>query len=111
MSQDRLKLIGERIRLAREEKGYTQASLGEGLSLSAAEVHQFEQGQISSELCIILQISALLDCPIDYLLGLDPEGLRPDEAELLALYRKLPPGVPREYILNFLKSWADNKRT
>ena len=109
MTKNRLKLIGERIRLAREEKGYIQIGLGESLGLSEAEVHQIEQGEISSELCIILQISTLLECSIDYLLGVEPGELQPDEAELLDLYRTLPTGLPREYILNFLKSWASNK--
>lgn len=109
MSKNRLKLIGDRIRLAREGKGYTQASLGESLALSEAQVHQIEQGEISGELGLILQISTLLDCSIDYLLGVEPVELPLDEAELLDLYRSLPPGLPREYILNFLKSWASNK--
>ena len=109
MTKNRLKLIGERIRLAREEKGYTQARLGDSLELSEAEVHQIEQGEISGELGLILQISTLLDCSIDYLLGVEPGGLQPDEAELLNLYRTLPPGLPRDYILNFLKSWTSNK--
>jgi transcriptional regulator with XRE-family HTH domain len=106
MIEETRKQVGERIRLAREQQGYSQAELGHDLGLSEAEVQHLEQGETPLILATLGNLCRALDCSLLYLLGIKGEELTPDEAELLEIYRTLPPGLPRDYVLTYLKSWG-----
>src|SRR5262245_9306185 len=109
MIDENCKLVGERIKWAREQQGYTQAQLGDSLELADAEIQELEQGETPLYLATLGKLCRALDCSLVYLLDLKAEQLTPDEAELLEIYRLLPPGLPRDYVLNYLKSWGKPK--
>jgi transcriptional regulator with XRE-family HTH domain len=110
MSEEIWKLIGERIRLAREQQGYTQAELGRRLELTEAEIQNIEQGEALLTLPTLLELGRTLNCSILQLLGIEAEEMTPDEAELIEMYRTLSPGLPRDYVITFLKSWVAHKK-
>ena len=67
---DTAKLVGERLRQARKEKGITQEEAGKALGILQTAYSRFERGvfQLNYEQLIIL--CRLFDCSADYLLGL-----------------------------------------
>src|SRR5215510_14755535 len=99
-----LRLVGERIKRARNEQALTQAELGFLLGLTEAEVDSLEQGEANMELDTFFDLAGALGYSILYFFGVDP-----DELNLLNLYRAIPSGLPRIYILKFLESWAEGK--
>ena len=61
-------LIGERIKEARKNKGYTQEKLAEEIDVAVAYVSRLEKG-FPINLKRIAQISQVLDVSIEYLLS------------------------------------------
>ena len=99
-----LRLVGERIKHARNEQERTQAELALLLGLTEEEVDRLEQGGANLELHTLFKLSEALGYSILYFFGIES-----DELNLLDLYRAIPPGLPRIYILKFLESWAAGK--
>jgi len=63
--------IGERIRMARLEKGIAQERLGEILGVKQNAVSQWETGRCEPSADMIRQIAIALDCSGDFLLDLE----------------------------------------
>ena len=59
----------ERIKRIREEKGFTQESLAEGLHVSKGAVGMWETGKRTPTLKKLNEIAEFLDCRLDYLIG------------------------------------------
>lgn len=70
---DRQKLIGERIRQIREEKGMTQAELAEKSGLSLPRISVIELGRTQMKLTSFIRIVEALQTSADSLLRLDTE--------------------------------------
>ena len=70
---DRQKLIGERIRQIREEKGMTQAELAEKSGLSLPRISVIELGPTQMKLASFIHIVEALQTSADSLLRLDTE--------------------------------------
>lgn len=123
MSDDLYKRIGERIRAAREKKGYTQAEVARVLGYTQTAVSKFERGEREISLVDLRKIANLLGQPMSYFLSLEEElRLSPAIAEVLTdlsvtvlpVYGPVPAGrpvfvmeKPNEYIkvpTDFLKS-------
>lgn len=62
-------VIGSRIREKRLEKGLTQETLAEKLELSPEYVSKIENGRVEVNLKRLAQISLILECAIEYLVG------------------------------------------
>ena len=62
------KLIGERIREARKEKGLTQEKLSEEIDVTIAFLSRIERGAAQINLKRLAQISTTLDIPIEKLI-------------------------------------------
>lgn len=60
--------IGKRVRRARLEKRYSQEMLAEKINCSNNYISHIETGQTKVSLRILLQISYVLDLPLDYFL-------------------------------------------
>lgn len=60
--------IGKRVKKARLEKGYSQATLAEKLDCSNNYISHIETGQTKVSLKILAQISYVLGKPLDYFL-------------------------------------------
>lgn len=83
--------IGNRIREARKNAGFTQAELAEPLDLSQPAINTIESGRVSLTLDNLFMISEVLDQPVEYFLGVGSGELKADEVEWLQLYRAIPP--------------------
>ena len=60
--------IGQRIKSARLEKGYSQADLGERVGCSNNHMSHIEVGQTKVSLTMLLKISSALEKDLDYFL-------------------------------------------
>ncbi|MFZ5823456.1 MAG: helix-turn-helix domain-containing protein [Bacillota bacterium] len=65
------KQIGERIKQAREDRGWTQAQLGEALGYSQATIGNYELGRRHVGLDDLYKIADALQKPYAYFLGVD----------------------------------------
>lgn len=64
--------VGERVRLARHECGFTQAELAEKIDCSNNYISHIEVGQTKVSLTILMEIAYVLDKPLDYFLSDTP---------------------------------------
>lgn len=63
------KKIGERIKLARKNKGCTQAQICNDLNISLYHFSKIENAHVSASLETLVEIANYLDISIDYLLS------------------------------------------
>lgn len=82
------KLIGSRIREARQITGYTQPEVADLLEMSQPNVAKMEK-EGSLTINNLFKFANLFRVSIDYLLGVDI-SLTKNETEILAAYRALP---------------------
>ena len=59
--------IGGRISLLRKSQGLTQEKLAEKLNCSVKHISHVERGVASLSLDLLVEVCALLDCSLDYL--------------------------------------------
>lgn len=64
-------LLGKRLRIAREEKGLTQADVAKLLNISASAVGMYEQGRRDPDTDTLRKFAELYKLPTDHLLGTD----------------------------------------
>lgn len=92
--EELLKHMGETLKEKRKEAGFKSVSdLCERLGdVKCKRYYMYEQGKSPMPLDLAIRVANLLDCPLDELLGRDPEvpaaSLARDEIELLAYYQK-----------------------
>lgn len=100
--------LGQRIRSAREQKGWTQADLGRALSLQQSSVSDIEKGVTKVGVFDLLRIAEALGRHPAYFV---PEVAGPaatDEEELLALYRSLPTTEAQRALLGSVRVFAQS---
>lgn len=86
LRMDYKKLSGARIREGREEKGLGQAALADLIGVEPSAVGNYEQGLRYPKPNILQKLSKILEIPVSYLSGLEPDK----RAEsLILLYAKL----------------------
>lgn len=65
-----------RIRMLREERGWTQAQLGEMLNVKDSAISKYETEKIPLTADTLKRLSEIFDVSVDYILGLyQSEGL------------------------------------
>lgn len=64
-------MIAEKIKLLREERGWTQAELARRLSLTRNGVNSWEQGLSTPSPACLVYLAKVFSVSTDYLLGLD----------------------------------------
>lgn len=62
-------LVGERIRLARQERGWTQVELAEAAGLSSNYVARLERGELSPSLFVACKLAEAFGLNVDSLVG------------------------------------------
>lgn len=107
MNEERKKLIGERLKLARKLVGLTQSEVADRLDIKRNSYSQIEIGRNALSIDHLMILSEVLEKPVNYLLGFGTDELSGDELELVELYRSLPDGSAREYILEMMRGLAD----
>lgn len=91
MSQTIAKLVGQRLRSAREDKGLTQEDLADALGISKSQISHFERGANLLTIEHLKKLPRILGRPVNYFLGESSSSrLTPDEDELVSLYRQVP---------------------
>ncbi len=68
--------VGERIRVARQQKGWTQVELAEAAELSSNYVARLERGELGASLYVASRISEALGISLDRLVGPPPATSR-----------------------------------
>lgn len=96
---------GERIRTAREARGWTQFDLGVAIDHRDSDVSRWERSVVAPKVHVLVSISQALGVPLDYLAGVASElTLREDwtdvrrqsPAEHLAQIPEAPPAATRD---------------
>lgn len=70
----------------------TQQELAAEIGISQQEISRYERGEIKAPINYLLDVAAVCQVSVDYILGLSPhteETLTDEEGELLAICRKL----------------------
>lgn len=104
------KIIGSRIRMARKEAGLTQVELGEKIERTQGIINKMETGEIGATLENLYNLADVLNRPVTFFLGLEVGDLDLEEAEVMDIWRSLPPGLPRQYATRLLRSLADQSQ-
>lgn len=77
-------MLGEKIRATRRCHGKTQEDLAQYLGVQRAVISKYETGTITPSLSQIEKIAEALSVPLSDLLGLEPEGDKESDRQLLA---------------------------
>ena len=88
--------IGARIRIAREEQGWTQDQLAEAVGVSRSAVAQWETGRAGQVTTNLTRVASTLGVGVEYLMhGRDSrvpgQAYTGDELAMLRLYRECLP--------------------
>jgi transcriptional regulator with XRE-family HTH domain len=67
------RIIGERIKKAREETGYTQGTVANSLSLTTAAIANYEAGTRQIPIHALVHLAQVFGKPLNYFLGPDVE--------------------------------------
>lgn len=70
MKEFDMKIMSERLRTLRAERGIGQNALAEALELSNASISYWENGKQEPSARAIYKLAVFFDVPTDYLLGL-----------------------------------------
>ncbi len=89
------RLVGHRVKLAREKLGMTQEEFSEKLDRSVPAISNLERGVSLPPLDLLLKISALADCDLAEFVALSPNAERPTVTrtalELIGLLERIAP--------------------
>lgn len=94
-AEDALVVLGQQIRLARAERGITQAELAGTAGISRATLHSIEHGSAAASIGTVFTIATIVGVP---LFGVD------DPSELIAMRRR------GEELIALLPSRVDRPR-
>ena len=62
-------IIGDTVRILREQRGYTQKELANALNITASCLSKYETGRTQPSLDMLVQMANALNTTTDYLLG------------------------------------------
>lgn len=90
-------IIAKRLRLLRD-KNFTQAELAQKLGVTTASVSKYEIGEVIPDIEKLTKYCYIFNVSLDYIIGLSensnetvkPIEYKPDEIELLELFKQLP---------------------
>lgn len=66
-----MNVFGERLKQARKERGMTQSELAARCSMALTAFKQYESGRVLPRLDKFVTLAEVLDCPTDFLCGLN----------------------------------------
>jgi len=89
--------VAHRVKQARLRAQLTQAAIGEHLGLSEVGYGHYDRARQPFSIDQLFKLSSILGRSVQHFLGID-NGLTPDEDELLARYRALPPAQARWFL-------------
>jgi transcriptional regulator with XRE-family HTH domain len=90
--------FNEKITIARKNKGWTQSHVGDLIGVSRDLIGKYERGDLNPPLEVATKIAEVLDCSLDYLVGLrednpekSPDAIPGRFKPILAKFEQLPP--------------------
>jgi len=103
------KAIGQRIKRARKQKGFTQERLGEDLDVSTVYISQIENGKTKINLEMLIRIATLLNInPGFFITGVSYHTQDYLKSEIIMLLQICPP-ERRQLIFDVAKVIAKYK--
>lgn len=101
--------IGQRIKKARKQKGFTQERLGEKLDVSTVYISQIENGKTKINLEMLIRIANILNInPGFFITGVSYHTQDYLKCELVTLLQRCPP-ERRQLIFDVVKVIANYK--
>ena len=90
--------LGSRLRELRIQHSLTQAELAQKLCVTTASISKYEIGEVTPDVEKLIMYGRIFQTSVDYLVGLSngtndtnkPIEYKPDEIELLELFKQLP---------------------
>lgn len=67
--------VGENLRILRKSKGFTQSELGSKIGVTQQAVQQYEKGYMTLSIVLLVEISNVLECTPNDILGFDRKNL------------------------------------
>ena len=111
-------LLGDRLRIAREAKGWTQVYVAKILDITSQALSNYERGDRDPDTPLLKQLSEIYEVSSDYLLGLSDDPSPHQKIETIAAHRsddpmtELPEEARRsveEFIDYIYKKYAPDK--
>lgn len=68
----------ERLRMLRDDKGFTQKDLAEALNITVSTISHYENGTREPSIEILIQMSKILGVSVDYLVGSTDVNILPE---------------------------------
>jgi len=99
------RLVGRRIRAAREREGLTQEHLAETLGIGADTVSRYETAAIPVSIARLQQIADALNTDLTSLLQVEPVAVEDEAKEVATLWLSLDK-ERRQAMLQFLRKFA-----
>ncbi len=72
-------IFNERLKILREDEGFTQQHLAEVLNVSTSAVSHYENGTREPTIGTLIQMADILNVSVDYLVGNTDANLPPNE--------------------------------
>jgi transcriptional regulator with XRE-family HTH domain len=109
--------IGARIRLLRKARGLSRQELAEASGVTSLQIQKYESGASRASASMLSRIAKTLGVPVREMLGEDsaPSGAddevtallaEPGARELLKAYARLPSGMSRSSLVEFVRSFS-----
>ena len=75
-------VFNDRLVSVRENKGLSRVELGNLIGVSNNMIGKYERGEITPPLEVATKIAEVLDCSLDYLVGLTEENIEKSQDEI-----------------------------
>ncbi len=83
--------FGETLRELRKQKGLTQETLGEALSLAPQTISKWERGESMPDAALLPELAGTLGCSLDTLFGMGTDSWEDAESALIRWVKTIPP--------------------
>lgn len=91
------RIVGKRIAIARDAKGWSQGELGKKVGTTQQQIGRYESGANDVKSSMLIKLSAALDVTVSWLLGIDDsEAPVPVTTYALPVFGAIAAGTPRE---------------
>lgn len=112
--EDIKKIVGERLREARERKNLKQNKVARMLGIHNSTLAKYESGEREADYQTLIKLSDIYEVKVDWLTGSRQKGDKPlitnDQAKnaVLEIYTRLPPDK-KKIIDDMIKALGENK--
>lgn len=100
-----------RIKQLREENSWTQLELSQKMNCAMSSIAMYEKGDRKPSMEVLLKLSEIFDCSIDYLLcKTDIRNYDKEEQKYRYAYHKETEGMSDEEVLDALRFYKEMKK-